>query len=377
MKKVVISRKILADAYNNAFVNLEKMNYKTAGKLLEFVEENDYPVERDMVDYAKVIIYSNADRVDDAVKLSERMLSRGLQTQELQMIVTDVHAQLLKQKEFSDRRRQKVEKVAISDVTKFLDTVRPSDSKLADFINFFSGDIDEENQFIEYYQKNQISDENGSMIKFVKSIFAKVNFIADTYKTAKLSEEDSKRPLYAILSKTILASYSNNDFLMFLYMHKTGMIKEMLLDELFDARVRSFLAYQLDDLFTNKLIGRVKVKMVIGGQIYEESIADLNTSFNDAVEGYGQALEKFFESGELNEDYIPQLLSHFQRMISYTYPVINPINIEVEKFIASFLYVVSNNTYNSQFNAIIEDVYKHSQEDLRVEMQMIDVLILI
>ncbi len=377
MEKVVISRKMLADAYNNAFLNLERMNYDMAGKLLEFVEANDYPVEHDMVDYAKVIIYSNSNRVDEAVKLSERMLSRGLQTQELQMIVSDVHAQLLKQKEYSDRRKQKVEKVSLDEVTNFLDTVRPSDSKLADFINFFSNDVEDENQFIEFYQKGVISDPEGPMVKFIKALVAKANFIEDTYKTAEASDADGKRPLYAILSKTILASYTNNDFLMFLYFHKSGLIKKFLLDELFDARVRSFLAYQIDDLYTNKFIGRVKIKMVIGGEIYEESIADLNKNFNDTVEKYGEELELFFNSGELHEDYVPQLLSQFQRMISYTYPVINPINIEVKKFIASFLYVISNNNYNSQFNAIIEDVYKHNQSDLATEMQMIDVLILI
>lgn len=377
MEKVVVSRKMLADAYNNAFINLERMNYQVAGKLLEFVEANEYPVEQDMVDYAKVIIYSNSNRVDEAVKLSERMLSRGLQTQELQMIVSDVHSQLLKQKEYSDRRKQKVDKVSLQEVEAFLNVVKPSDSKLADFINFFSNDIEEENQFIEYYQKGIIGDPDGAMVKFIKALVAKTHFIEDTYKTAAASDEDGKRPLYAILSKTILASYTNNDFLMFLYFHRKGLIKEFLLDELFDARVRSFLAYQIDDLYTNKFIGRVKIKMVIGGQIYEESIADLNKNFNQTVEEYGEQLELFFESGELHEDYVPQLLSQFQRMISYTYPVINPINIEVEKFIASFLYVISNNNYNSQFNAIIEDVYKHNQSDLTTEMQMIDVLILI
>ncbi len=377
MEKVVVSRKILADAYNNAFINLERMNYTTAGKLLDFVEANDYPVEHDMVDYAKVIIYSNSDRVEEAVKLSERMLSRGLQTQELQMIVSDVHAQLLKQKEFSDRRRQRVDKVSIEDVKKFLDLIKPSDSRLADFINLFSLDVDEENQYIEYYQMGKISDEDGPMVSHVKMLCAKLYFIRDTYKTAQVSDEDGKRPLYAILSKTILASYTNNEFMLFLHMHKSGLIKEMLIDEFFDARVRSFLAYQVDDLYTNKLIGRVKVKMVIGGQIYEEMITDLNNNFNDTVENYAAELEQFFECEDLNEDYVPQLLAHFQRMISYTYPVINPINIPVDKFIASFLYVISNINYNSQFNAIIEDVYKLNQEALKTEMQMIEVLILI
>ncbi len=377
MEKIVVSRKIVADAYNNAFLNLERMNYGVAGKLIEFVEANDYPIEQDMVDYAKVIIYSNSNRVDEAVKLSERMLSRGLQTQELQMIVSDVHAQLLKQKEFSDRRRQKVDKVSLKEVQSFLEVVRPSDSKLADFINLFSNDIAEENEFIEFYQQGKIEDREGGLSNQIKMLVAKLKFIEDTYLTAKSSEAESAKPLYMILSKTILGSYTNNDFMMFLHMHKTGLIKEMLIDEKFDARVRSFLGYQLGDLYTNKLIGRVKVKMVIGGEVYEETISELNSNFDSAVIKYGDSLEKIFDSGELHEDYVTQLLSQFQRMVSYTYPVINPINISVDKFIASFLYVVSNNTYNSQFNAIIEDVYKLSQDALETEMQMIEVLILI
>ncbi|WOO89305.1 hypothetical protein R2F61_00970 [Mollicutes bacterium LVI A0078] len=376
MEKIVVSRKMLADAYNNAFLNLEKMNYETAGKLIEFVEANDYPVEQDMVDYAKVIIYSNSGRVDEAVKLSERMLSRGLQTQELQMIVNDVHAQLLKQKEFSDRRKKKVDKVSIQEVVDFLETVKPSDSKLADFINIFSRSIEEENDFIKYYQNSEI-DEDSSMVANMKMIVAKLHFIEDTYKTLKHSSDDAKTPLYAILSKTILASYSNTEFLMFLNMHKTGLIKEMLIDEGFDARVRSFLGYQLDEMYTNKLVGRINVEMMIGGEIYKESIADLNKNFNNTIETYGEALEKLFTSGEVHEDYTEQLIAHFQRMISYTYPVINPINMDVDTFIASFLYVISNNNYNSQFNAIIEDVYKLNQESVRTEMQMIEVLLLI
>lgn len=376
MEKIVVSRKMLADAYNNAFLNLEKMNYEMAGKLIEFVEANNYPVEHDMVDYAKVIIYSNSNRVDEAVKLSERMLSRGLQTQELQMIVSDVHAQLLKQKEFADRRKKNVDKVKMTDVVNFLEVIKPSDSKLAKFINFFSQESGEEDQFIEYYQKQKIN-EDGPLVARIKLLVAKLHFIEDTYRTAKLSEGDAAVPLYSILSKTILSSYSMNDFIIFLYMHKTGEIKEMLVDEAFDARVRSFLAYQLDDLYTNKMIGRINIKMMIGGELYEEKLTELNQTFNNAVTEYGDCLEEFFESEDINEEYVPGLLSQFQRMISYTYPVINPINMPVEKFIASFLYVISNSNYNSQFNAIIEDVYKIDQESVKSEIQMIEILVLI
>lgn len=377
MNKVIVSNKILADAYNNAFLNLEKMNYQLAGKLLDFAERNNYPVERDMVDYAKVIIFSNSDRVDDAVNLSEKMISRGLQTKELQMIVNDVHAQLLKQKEYSDRRKKKVERVSLEEVKSFLNIIRPSDSKLSEFINFFSIDTAEENQFISYYQKNQLLETESSFIEQLKILIAKQQFIEDTYRTALFSLEDAKIPLYTILNKTLLNSYSGSEFMMFLYMHKTGLIKELLVDPHLDARVRSFLAYQVDDLYTNKLIGRVKVKMLIGTQVYEESIKDLNDNFNNAVEEYGDCLEEFLERVELGEEYVNQILSQFQRMISYTYPVVNPINIPVEKFIASFLYVISNNNYNSQFNAIIEDVYNLNQEELIQDMQMIEVLILI
>lgn len=377
MNKIIVSNKIVADAYNNAFANLERMDYVTAGKLIEFVEENHYPVEQDMVDYAKVIIFSNTNRVEEAVKLSERMLSRGLQTQELQIIVSDVHAQLLKQKEYSDRRRQKVDKISIDEVYHFLQVVKPSDSKLAEFISYFSNDGREENQFIEFYQNGQISEENGPLVAVIKILVAKTYFIEETYKTAKASEADGIKPLYNILNKSILSAYSNKDFLMFLYFHKSGLIKEMLIDERFDTRVRSFLAYQLDDLYTNKLIGRINVKMAIEGRVFEESIANLNQEFNQQVEKYGDELELIFNSGELHEDYYPLLLAQFQRLISYTYPVVNPMGTDPRKFIASFLYVISNNNYNSQFNAIIEDVYKHNQEELMLEMQMIDVLILI
>ncbi|WOO87535.1 hypothetical protein RZE82_00930 [Mollicutes bacterium LVI A0039] len=377
MEKIVVSRKIVEDAYQNVFMHLERMNYAKAGQLIDFVERNNYPVERDMVDYAKVIIFSNTNRVDEAVRLSELMLSRGLQTPELQAVVSEVHGQLLKQKEFSDRRKSKVNKIKIKDVKHFLDIVKPTDSKLAEFISIFSTDAEMENQLIEYYQLGTISEEDGPLVNNAKIVCAKYQFIEETYQTAKYADKEASMPLYMILSKTILSTHQTSEFILFLFMHKIGLIKEMLVDENFDARVRSFLAYQLDELYSLNLIGRVKIKMVFGGQVYEESIAELNKTFNRALATHGDCLERLFDSGELHEDYIPLLMGHFHQMVSHTYPVINPLNIPLDKFICGFLYVISNNTYNSQFNAIIEDVYKLNQEALKTEMQMIEVLILI
>lgn len=377
MNKIIVSRKILADAYTQVFLNLEKMNYTTSEKLLNFVEENNYPVERDMVDYARVIIYSNSERGLEALKLSEQMLERGLQTTEMEMIVNDVHQQLLKQKEFNQKREDKLAKITKQKVYELLEVVKPTASKLDNFIDVFSNDQSDKEQFYKFFETGEFKSDDTSLIRYLKTVCAKILFIEDTYRAAKVVNGKEQAALYKVLDKSILTSYSPNDCIMFLYFHKKNLIKNILIDEKVSARTRSFLAYQLDSLFSSNLIGHIQVKMLIGKAIYQESISKLNDDFNKEIEKYSESLEKFFDNTNLNEEDVSEFLLQFQRLISYTYPTINPLSFDSDKFIASFLFVISNNNYNSKFNVIIEDVYNLNQDAVKTEMEMIEILILI
>lgn len=374
--KIIVSQAILADAYNNAFLNLEQMNYRLAGKLLEFVETNHYPVDREMVDYANVIIYSNVGRVDEALTLSEGMIARGVNTPGLEPIVIDVHSQLLKQKEMSDKRKQKLKKVSIADVKNMLDLIKPTDSKLAMFINFFSNDMEEENFLLNYYQNGKI-DESHQFMEYLKMTCGKLNFISDTYNTALACNEEAAKPLYAILSKTLLSTNMEEESLLFMAMHKAGLLKKILVSEFVVTKLRSYLAFQLDNLYANGLIGRVKVKMLISNDIYEDNISNLNKSFYGQFVKYADSLDLFLKNENIDEEARSQIFDIFLKGNTYTYPVVNPIGIAPDKYVAAFLYVVSNNNYNSQFNAIIEDVYKLNHAELKEEIEMIEVLILI
>ncbi len=377
MASIVTSSNIVADAYQYAFINLERMNYVQAEKLLTFVESNDYPIDQDMVDYAKVIIYSNTHRVDTALKISERMLSRGVGTPELEAIVRDVHNQLLRQNKFEQGRKEKLDRVTIDQVYEMIELIKPSDSKIPLFIELICNNIEQENSFLEFIDQGKFSDEDSEFVTKLKMNFAKFKFVEDTYETLILSPEDNKQPLYSILSKTILNTPVDNNLLLYLYMHKTGFTKKLLNDEGFEPRVRSMLAYSLNELFIVGLIGRINVSIHIAGEEYTESIKGLSETYMKTYMDAMGELEHLFESGSLSAELISELIIDFNRTACLTYPVVNPTKMDSRTFISAFLYVISNNNYQSEINAIIEDVYNFKQEDLKQEIEMLKILILI
>ncbi len=374
MSNIIVSPKILMDAYNNVFINLERMNYVQASKLIEFVEQYDYPTERDMIDYAKVIIYSNTNKLEEAIKLSEAMLNRGV-VLELQTIVKEVHTQLIKQNEKFKKKKKNDIHIPIEQVYKFLDDIKPSDSKFVNFIEVFSPSSEDENNFIAYYKNNAKLDEKSEFVSRIKKLCIKKNVIEKSLNDISLDEK--AKSLYIFLNKFLLSLYNSDELLLFLNLHKTNIIKKILIDESFDARVRSFLSYQIDELYAYDVIGRVKIKMLINNKIYEEYISKLNAEFNQSIIKYEEEMEYFFNNANLNVEDETDILTNFQRVMCYTYPVVNPMGIELKKFIASFLYLTSNYNFNRQFNDIIYDVYKFSENDLKVEMQMIEIIILI
>lgn len=374
--KVIVSDKILNDAYNNAFNNLERMKYAESERLLRFVEENHYPVDIDMVDYAKVIIYSNSKRIDKAVELSGQMIERGLINQELELIIKDVHDQLMKQKEYVDRRIDKAKMVSLEVLYDWLEELGPSEKKIAEFIDLFCETNEEENMMLEYLTHGSFTDEDEPFITKLKVIHAKCAAIEGMYSNAKQSGEGSEA-LYSMLNKSLLTMYKKSDLYIFMHLYKNGVLSEMLLDERFDKRVRSVLAASVARFYEHKLVGRVKIKMMINGEVYSEYIDALAKTYRQNYNDIFISLQKLLVSGHIPSEFHPMTIDHFKHMASYTFPVINPMDIDNDKFICAFLYVVSNNTYKSQFNDIIEDVYKFQQSDLVDEIKMLEILILI
>ncbi len=378
MDKVVVSRKILSDAYNNAFINLERMNYSVAERLLNFVEENDYPVESDMVDYAKVIIFSNSRRIDKAIELSDEMLKRGIESQELQKIIRDVHRVLEKQQQKKKAHVKINTSVSIDQANNFLQQVAPSESKVADFIEAYCDTSNEENEYLQFRQSHKLTDsKDNRLLRKTKSAYFRARRIESQYNTVKGLSDNRRKRGYLRLGKRILMPKSNFENLIFLRLHRLGILKEMLLDQDFDQRVRSVIGYQLAKLYRNGMIGRIGIKMIIGEHVYEERIDNLSNVFMLQSNKLYRSYEKFLTSPQVPQEFVPVAIDSFEHMTSMTFPTVNPLNIDADKYVCAFLYVISNNNYKSHFNDIIEDVYNFKQHEVQTEIEMLEVLLLI
>ncbi len=372
MNNMIVADGLVKEAYNGIFTSLEKMEYKRAEKFIKFVEQNNGFMEVDMVDYAKVIIYSNTNRLEDAINLSNLMLTRKLITPELETVVKEINKQLKKQNNTERKLGSANKQIKIEILYDFLNIIKPSSSKFDSFLQLF--DEGEQKYVIEYYETGSIKDSKNAEVISLKKRAVNCIFTTKTYNGSK--KEGAPEGINKILNRAFYHFHARSNLVVFLGLYKNGVLKQMLVDDKINPVIRSLIAYKLYELYIFNVVGRIKVKIKIGKTIQEEYINQMGNEYMQEIDFYEQQLHEFFDHTKIDEDTKYEIIENFCAMSVKSFPFVNVLGSDANKMIATFLYVISNNNYNGQFNDIIDDVYNFSQSTLQKEMQLIEVLIL-
>ncbi len=373
MNKIIVIKKIVDDSYFNAFSLLEKYEYNRVEKLLNFSVKFKKDIDQNMLNYAYIIIFSNTNRVDQAIDKCEKMLAKKDLNDEFRKVIVGVYNQLKNGKDSSEKESESSIDIIDQEVKEFLDVIKPNDKTKSAFLSFLPFNSLEHDFFIEYYEK-------GVSIEKLDHQFK--TLIQEYYEIAKQINdalvEDQKKIFSLVESIFKILNTNESDIPLYLYLLKSKMYKSILINEYVPFAIKNQILYAFYKLYTHKVIGNVKVHYLANetdeytGYISElKNIFERNTQ-NDIKEKFN----RLYKSQQLDSKFLQEAEEKFEFLYARTFPILIPTKKSKDTIICAFLYFISNNNFKSQFNVIIEKVFNLQEQDVQDELILIEMALL-
>ncbi|MGL4588733.1 MAG: hypothetical protein ACRCUP_00625 [Mycoplasmatales bacterium] len=405
MSNIITSEKILEDAYNNAFLALEKNDFRKAEALFKFVTEYTKNYDEVMVDYGYIIIYTNTRRVDMAIELCKKLLANPNTVGELRTVVEEIKNQLepvapnparnvqnISNEEIQEREQSSGLKTEqLMDVLEVFELVHDeiielglTKNQLKNIAKCF-----EEDSRISAITSMFFSDDSIEMQKHYAEDFFQIHEIflsAETFQTMysnfekKFVQNKEKIDPQRLADLTFYFENFRDELLFYLILHKRGLLSKMLINEHLPNTTISFILYKYYQLYDLKVIGNLSLQFKTNANTQaNDKIGTMISFFEEKVSG--QFSDKLYEiyqpfAKKITEDVIIEMMECFNDLCERTFPYVLWNNEEeLLRFTCAIGYYVSELAFGQNLDEEIEMMFKLDREQIKKEIRFVDMMI--